>query len=102
MYTYRTNNERRRPACTNDRRRLVHALVALPLLDSSFTRPLGIIQRRRPRLSAAACRFLDLLLEDNAAAARRNGEAGSLAAGTPHFSAASSGHRARNGLGATR
>ena len=77
-------------------------LVAVPLVNAPFSRPLGIIHRRRPRLSAAACRFLDLLLEDNAAAARRNGEAGSLAAGTPHFSAASNGHRARNGLGATR
>jgi DNA-binding transcriptional LysR family regulator len=77
------------------------ALVALPLLDSSFTRPLGIIHRRRQRLSAAARRFLDLILEDNTAATSRNGPAGTLAAGTVHFSAVKDSHRARNGLGAT-
>jgi DNA-binding transcriptional LysR family regulator len=75
-------------------------LVALPLLDSVLHRPLGIIHRRRPRLSGAARRFLDVLLEENVFVARRNGEAGILAAGTPHFSAVKDGQRARNGLGA--
>ncbi len=50
-------------------------LVAVPLGDGSFTRPLGIIHRRRPRLSVAARRFLDLLLDENAASVRRNGKA---------------------------
>lgn len=48
-------------------------LVALPLFDANLTRPLGIIQRRRQRLSAAAGRFLDLLLEEADAPETRNG-----------------------------
>jgi DNA-binding transcriptional LysR family regulator len=69
------------------------ALVALPLFNSHFTRPLGIIHRRRPRLNAAARRFVDLLLEANAGPERRNGEVAAPATGTPHLAA-------RNGLGA--
>jgi DNA-binding transcriptional LysR family regulator len=75
-------------------------LVAVPLLNSVFTRPLGIIHRRRPRLYGAARCFLDLLLEENAGPARRNGPVGTFAAGTPHLAAAKDASRARNGLGA--
>src|SRR5581483_1363482 len=39
-------------------------LVALPLYNCKLTRPLGIIHRRRQRLSAAARCFLDLLLQN--------------------------------------
>jgi DNA-binding transcriptional LysR family regulator len=49
------------------------ALVALPLYGSNFTRPVGIIHRRRARLGAAAQRFLELLLEENCAAETRHG-----------------------------
>jgi DNA-binding transcriptional LysR family regulator len=38
-------------------------LVAVPLFGCHFTRPLGIIHRRS-RLSATACRFKELLLQD--------------------------------------
>jgi DNA-binding transcriptional LysR family regulator len=75
-------------------------LVALPLLGDPFTRPLGIIHRRRPRLSCAARRFLDLLFEDNPVSPRRNGEVGTFAAGTPHLVPGKDGQRARNGIGA--
>lgn len=68
-------------------------LVALPLFQVSFTRPLGIIRRRRHRLNAAASRFLELLRADQTEPALRSGEVGTFAAGTPHSAA-------RNGLGA--
>ena len=68
-------------------------LVAVPLSNSPFTRPLGIIHRRRPKLSAAARRFLDLLLEENAEPVRRNGAAGTFAAGTPQPGALRKGRR---------
>jgi DNA-binding transcriptional LysR family regulator len=45
-------------------------LAALPLLDATFTRPLGIIHRRQ-HLSVAARAFLDLLLKN--ATERPNG-----------------------------
>lgn len=48
-------------------------LVAIPLAGVRFTRPLGIIHRRGQRLSAAACRFLDMLREPDAAPVSRNG-----------------------------
>jgi DNA-binding transcriptional LysR family regulator len=48
-------------------------LVALPLGRCAFTRPLGIIHRRRPRLSVAGRRFLDLLLKKKAGPAHANG-----------------------------
>jgi DNA-binding transcriptional LysR family regulator len=74
-------------------------LAAVPLAGHGLTRPLGIIHRRRLKLSAAAQRFVDLLLEDGAATARRNGTAGTLTPDTPHF-AIKDGQRARNGVGA--
>jgi DNA-binding transcriptional LysR family regulator len=89
------------PEPTLRREVLARTLVALPLVNDPFTRPLGIVHRRRPSLSAAARRFLDLLLEAGAGPARRNGEVDKLAAGTPHVAVARDGHRARNGLGAT-
>ena len=42
-------------------------LRAVPLFDCQFTRPLAIVHRRGQRLSAAAKRFMDLLLEPDAA-----------------------------------
>jgi DNA-binding transcriptional LysR family regulator len=48
-------------------------LVAVPLFGCEFTRPLAIVHRRGNRLSAAAKRFMDLLLEPEAAPQRRNG-----------------------------
>jgi DNA-binding transcriptional LysR family regulator len=47
------------------------SLVALPLFDCAFTRALAIIHRRGQRLSTAANRFMELLLEPEAA---RNGQ----------------------------
>jgi len=53
-----------------------HSLVALPLYGCKFTRPLAIVHRRGQRLSAAAKRFMDLLLETDAPDHRLNGDAG--------------------------
>ena len=76
-------------------------LVAVPLADCTFTRPLGIIHRRRPRLSAAARRFLELLLERKTTSMHRNGEAGKFVAGTLRNGTDNNGHRGRQGLGTT-
>ena len=56
-------------------RREVNArtLVAVPLFGCEFTRPLAVMHRRGNRLSAAAKRFMDLLLDPEAAHHRRNG-----------------------------
>lgn len=48
-------------------------LVALPLYDCRFTRPLAIIHRRDRRQSAAARRFMDLLLATDVETHRLNG-----------------------------
>jgi DNA-binding transcriptional LysR family regulator len=60
-------------------------LIALPLFDCRLVRPLGIIHRRRHKLSRAALRFIELLsvqedrrpsegrAAENGAAHRRNG-----------------------------
>jgi DNA-binding transcriptional LysR family regulator len=48
-----------------------HTLAAVPLQGQGFTRPLGIIHRRRHRLSHGAQGFLKLLLEE-----MNNGSAG--------------------------
>src|ERR1019366_3389927 len=48
-------------------------LAAVPLFGCEFTRPLAVMHRRGNRLSAAAKRFMDLLLDPEAAHHRRNG-----------------------------
>jgi DNA-binding transcriptional LysR family regulator len=58
------------------------SLVAVPLLNCRFTRPLGIIHRRA-RLSAAARRFIELL-RGGAAGDGRADSAGPLAGGNVH------------------
>ena len=60
-------------------------LAAMPLFGRGLTRPLGIIHRRRHKLSAAAQSFLDLLRADG------NGSASEA------DSAARASHRGRNG-----
>ncbi len=50
-------------------------LSALPLFGCELTRPLAIVHRRGQRLSAAAKRFMDLLLEAESADAVGNGQA---------------------------
>jgi DNA-binding transcriptional LysR family regulator len=50
------------PAPTIVREVKTRTLAAIPLADCSFTRSLAIIHRRGQRLSAAAKRFMDLLL----------------------------------------
>jgi DNA-binding transcriptional LysR family regulator len=51
-------------------------LVARPLDGCRFSRPIGIIHRRQPRLSQAALRFIELLQEcGNSAAFSSNGHA---------------------------
>jgi DNA-binding transcriptional LysR family regulator len=50
-------------------------LIALPLADAVFVRPLGIIYRRSPRLSLAAQRFLDVLRQPE----ELNGQGGTVA-----------------------
>jgi DNA-binding transcriptional LysR family regulator len=46
--------------------------VALPLFGPRFTRPLGIIHRRRQKLSSAARRFMEILCDEGPS---RNGDA---------------------------
>lgn len=53
------------------------SLVGVPLFECRLTRPLAIIHRRDQRISAAARRFIELLLEPEAS---RNGSADSHAA----------------------
>jgi DNA-binding transcriptional LysR family regulator len=53
-------------------------LIALPLADAVFVRPLGIIYRRSPRLSLAAQRFLDVLRQPE----ELNGQGGTVASWT--------------------
>ncbi len=48
-------------------------LVGVPLFGCDFTRPLAIVHRRGQRLSAAAKRFMDLLLEPEGSDRRQNG-----------------------------
>jgi len=50
-------------------------LIALPLADAVFVRPLGIIYRRSPRLSLAAQRFLEVLRQPEGL----NGQDGTVA-----------------------
>ena len=50
-------------------------LVAVPLFECRFTRPLAILHRRRERLSAAAKSFMDLLLGPDLAHHHKNGKA---------------------------
>ncbi len=50
-------------------------LIALPLADAVFVRPLGIIYRRSPRLSLAAQRFLEVLRQPE----ELNGHGGTVA-----------------------
>ncbi len=53
-------------------------LIALPLADAVFVRPLGIIYRRSPRLSLAAQRFLEVLRQPE----ELNGQGGTVASWT--------------------
>ncbi|MSQ93742.1 MAG: LysR family transcriptional regulator [Gemmataceae bacterium] len=48
-------------------------LVGVPLFGCDFTRPLAIVHWRGQRLSAAAKRFMDLLLEPDGSDPRKNG-----------------------------
>ncbi|MFO0964087.1 MAG: LysR family transcriptional regulator [Gemmataceae bacterium] len=67
------------------------SLLALPLYGERFVRPLGIIHRRRQKLSAAVRRFIEILCDDGAA---RNGDT-HFAKGAPFKeSRAKSTHRA--------
>lgn len=50
-------------------------LVSVPLFECRFTRPLAIVHRRKERLSAAARRFMDLLLGPDPAPHHKNGKA---------------------------
>ena len=73
-------------------------LVAVALVDCRLTRPLGIIHRRRPKLSAAARRFLEVLRE--AETMPRPRPVGPLLASTSQVSAVKDVQRSRNGTGA--
>ncbi|MCI0740110.1 MAG: LysR family transcriptional regulator [Gemmataceae bacterium] len=67
-------------------------LAAVPLYKARFTRPLGIIHRRR-HLSAVARRFLELLRES---AGLRNGEPGTHAGGVASLSPSRNGDAVRS------
>jgi DNA-binding transcriptional LysR family regulator len=69
-------------------------LMALPLYGCRFTRPLAIIHRRQ-RLSGAARRFMELLLEHDAR--ERLDSAGTLAGGNVHSPLPRDTPRSRNG-----
>ncbi|MCA9176378.1 MAG: LysR family transcriptional regulator [Planctomycetales bacterium] len=55
------------PAPTVAREIQMGTLVAVPLADVEFTRPVGIVYRRGRELGRTAQRFMDLLLETDAA-----------------------------------
>lgn len=78
------------------------SLVALPLFGHRFTRPLGIIHRRRQKLSAAARRFIEILCEESRAALRRGEPNGSVAVSTSNGSGSKDGHRSKSSRAATR
>lgn len=70
-------------------------LVAIPLSDAKFARPLGIISRRHHKLSHASKGFLELL---------KNEKAGTPPDGSPktngvHFESPSTNGTSRNGVG---
>jgi DNA-binding transcriptional LysR family regulator len=72
-------------------------LVAIPLLGCRFVRPLGIIQRRRHKLSTSASGFIHLLQHPETAASP-NGAAKTDLAGGPRSPARNdSSYRGRNG-----
>ena len=48
-------------------------LIAVPLFGCEFTRPLAIIHRRGTRVSAAAKRFMEMLLEPDSGHHHKNG-----------------------------
>ncbi len=50
------------------------SLVAVPLFDCRFTRPLAIVHRRGQRLNAASKRFMELLLATDSAPHHKNGK----------------------------
>jgi DNA-binding transcriptional LysR family regulator len=60
-----------------------HTLVARPLLGSRLTRPLGIIYRRRPKLSAAAERFFEMLRSEKSNGFHLDGAEATFAGGSP-------------------
>lgn len=72
-------------------------MVAVPLYGCRFTRPLAIIHRRGHRLSAAAKRFMDLLLEPDGGNPRRVGEVGAKSGGATPTPASHETARGRNG-----
>jgi DNA-binding transcriptional LysR family regulator len=67
-------------------------LSAVPLFGCQLTRPLAIVHRRGQRLSAAAKRFMDLLLEPDSAHPAGNGQAGAA-----HSPTSKDTSRGRNG-----
>jgi hypothetical protein len=71
--------------------------VAVPLAGGRLARPLGIIHRRQPKLSATALRFLELLRQGEEAPTPSRPELGLFAGGTGLPSRANDNHRGRNG-----
>jgi len=60
------------------------ALVARPLTGGRLTRPMGIIYRRRPKLSATAERFLEMLRSENTNGFHHDGAEAVFAGGAGH------------------
>ncbi len=88
------------PAPTVAREVKARTLAAIPLAKAKFTRPLAIVSRRSHRLSAAAKRFMELLLEPDAAT-HRNGVNGAPVNGT-HYAFASKAQPRGKDAGAAR
>lgn len=66
------------------------SLLALPLFGQRFTRSLGIIHRRRQKLSGTARRFIEILREDPS---RSNPESAVLHAAAPFSPIPGNGHK---------
>lgn len=72
------------PEPTLRRETQARTLVARPLYGTRLTRPMGIIYRRRPKLSATAERFLEMLRTENHNGFHLEGAEATFAGGTGH------------------
>jgi DNA-binding transcriptional LysR family regulator len=72
-------------------------LVAVPLADCRFVRPLSIIHRRRQALSSTARKFIDLLREQNGSGDPGRPDVDQCASGMGPQPRTKPSHRSRNG-----
>ncbi|MGF1578415.1 MAG: LysR family transcriptional regulator [Gemmataceae bacterium] len=75
-------------------------LIAIPLSDSKFVRPLGIIYRRHQKLSHASQGFLELLQSEKKASSSSNPPVGKSKTNGVHVGDSTANGKARSGVGA--